>query len=157
MREIALFNSRGIALIDDEDFDRVSLRSWHFHHPRYASAHIKGCGTVGLHRFIIRPMPGNVVDHANHDGLDNRRANLRECTRSQNAANRRVRVPSSASGYFGVQRYSSGGWKVIIAHRLIGLFDDIGEAARAYDLAALHRWGEFAVLNFPYCAEEQVA
>jgi hypothetical protein len=149
MREIALFNGRGIALVDEEDFDRVMRYSWHFHRPRYAAAHIRGCGTVGLHRFIVRPMPGKVVDHINHDGLDNRRENLRECSHSENTAHRLLSMSVSASGYFGVHEHRVGRWDVVVARRYVGRFSDVHEAARAYDSAALKKWGEFATLNFP--------
>jgi hypothetical protein len=44
--------------------------------------------TVYLHRLLMQPGDGLVIDHINGDGLDNRRLNLRVVTKSQNALNR---------------------------------------------------------------------
>lgn len=91
------------------------------------------------------------LDHANRNGLDNRRINLRPATRSQNGANR---APDrrNTSGYKGVHwdrgasrwvaKIKSGGSQV-----RLGYFRDPAEAARAYNQAALEVFGEFAWLN----------
>ena len=89
------------------------------------------------------------VDHVNHDGLDNRRANLRVGTQSQNLGNMRPR--GGASKYKGVSR-SDGKWMARIQvagkRKNLGRFATEEDAARAYDEAALAAWGEFALLNF---------
>ena len=89
------------------------------------------------------------TDHINHDGLDNRRANLRPATSSQNKGNQRPRI-SGTSPYKGVSRAFKGKpWQVFVGHEYVGTFDDEVEAARAYDAAARERFGEFACPNFP--------
>jgi hypothetical protein len=56
---------------------------------------------IFMHRQIMNTPPHLVCDHENHDGLDNRRRNLRNCNYSQNNANRRKR-PHATSPYLGV-------------------------------------------------------
>ncbi len=103
-----------------------------------------------LHREICRPKPGLDVDHIDNNGLNNRRRNLREATRSQNLANR----PKSRGRcrYKGVYWDASRGkWQAMLrvngANRHLGRFSDEVEAARAYNSAALAVWGEFANIN----------
>jgi len=117
-----------------------------------------------LHRFIMRPQVGEVVDHINGDKLDNRRANLRVCTLTENNRNKRV-WPNKKSGYKGVFPVSyvpkkpgkSRSWQALImANRklhYLGCFPSEVEAACAYDAAARELHGEFASLNFPLAGE----
>ena len=77
---------RGVVLLDAEDVPRVSALKW-------AISSTNGyvvCASRGLllHRFIMNAPPGVQVDHINRDKLDNRKANLRLCTPSQNQFNR---------------------------------------------------------------------
>lgn len=102
------------------------------------------------HRMILGLPEGNtqIVDHVNRNPLDNRRANLRICTRSQNCMNRKS---TPRSGFKGVVQNGSG-WAAHIkmnrkVHHL-GTYRTKEEAARAYDSAAKRMFGEFAVLNF---------
>jgi len=86
-------------IVDLEDADLAQLK-WQINMGRYAMRRprIPGSRTerlvVLMHRVILerhlgRPIQeGMVVDHINGDGLDNRRANLREATPSLNAFNR---------------------------------------------------------------------
>jgi len=94
------------------------------------------------------------VDHRDLNKMNNRRDNLRICTPSQNCANRRGRL--SKSGYRGVSSITTGKkrWRAYISRngkqkRCLGYFYTAVEAAKAYDLAAIEHWGEFASLNFP--------
>ncbi len=109
-------------------------------------------GTLYMHRLIIGASRGQVVDHINGDGLDNRRENLRLASRSQNAAHspRRARP---ASGFRGVYYAGPHRWKVVVTYNRAdirgGTFDCKLEAARKYDEMAREFFGEFAVLNFP--------
>jgi hypothetical protein len=104
-----------------------------------------------MHRLIARPPSHLEVDHRNGDSLDNRRKNLRICTRSENQWNR---LPSSRNrtGYKGVKRQTkSPRWMARITVRwreiYLGTFDTPEEAARAYDASARHFFGPFARLN----------
>ncbi|MEN6426345.1 MAG: HNH endonuclease [Phycisphaerales bacterium] len=106
--------------------------------------------TVLMHRLIMQPAPGMVVDHKNENGLDNRRINLRVCTQAQNRYNSRPH--GNKSGFKGV--YPQGDkWYGVVEHKgkqhYVGSFLDPAEAARARDRKAIHLFGEFAWLNFP--------
>jgi hypothetical protein len=100
-----------------------------------------------LHRVILGEVPSD-TDHVDHNGLNNRRNNLRPCTQNQNNGNSRQRV--GVSGFRGVHIVNeTGRWAAAIAHQRIGTFTTPEEAARAYDAAAVAHFGEFATLNFP--------
>ena len=107
-----------------------------------------------MHRQILHP-PGHLfVDHINHNGLDNRKANLRPATCAQNNYNRIHLRKSQSSKYTGVSwQKQSKKWMVQIRYKgrriFLGLFEDEIQAAKAYDKAAKIYHGEFASLNFP--------
>lgn len=92
--------------------------------------------------------PGVTIDHIDGDRANNRWANLREATRSQNAMNRRVRSDNT-SGATGVCWHAATRqWAASIGSGKtrvhLGLFDDIVSAKRAYRAAASQRHGEYA-------------
>jgi len=92
-----------------------------------------------------------VVDHINHNTLDNRRFNLRICTKGQNNMNRKPYIGKS-SQYKGViwakhiKKWTSKIEKDTIVHHL-GTFDREEDAARAYNKKAKELFKEFAYLN----------
>jgi hypothetical protein len=93
------------------------------------------------------------VDHINGDKLDNRRANLRVATKTQQRQNQRV-TRRNTSGFKGVSRISSTGrWRarIKVSGRQMpcGVYATAESAALAYDAAAREYFGEFARLNFP--------
>lgn len=161
-----------VAVIDFADFESVRGFNWHtkmykgvpyaartFYDPEIYITHgDNGCrSTVLMHRQIAELMEFPDVDHVNRNTLDNRRINLRPCTRSQNCANQKIRS-TNTSGFKGVnlKRRSSGQTKwcarISVNYKRIqlGYFLTAKEAARAYDAAALKHFGEFARLNFPH-------
>jgi hypothetical protein len=113
-----------------------------------------------LHREIMKPRKGMLVDHRDNDTFNNLRLNLREATRSQNAMNRRKVKTKTSSKYRGVSwSKSDNRWLVRIGRlkngrtkrTIIGYFkkDREIDAARAFDIAAIKYHKDFAQLNFP--------
>lgn len=147
--------SRGlVTIIDDDDAANVfAAGRWHAAScDGHDYAHrFEGRRSLYLHTFLTG---WPLVDHRNGDGLDNRRMNLRPATRGQNNANRRV-GRNNHTGYKGVSYYRrTGRWRAYTvnpdgSHRHLGYFDSPELAACAYDVAAIARWGEYALTNFP--------
>jgi len=105
-----------------------------------------------MHRVILKAPEDKFIDHINHNGLDNRKSNLRICTMQQNAWNMRKQRGNRVSQYKGVtRRNDTGKWQArIICNRKrisIGCFDDEMAAAMAYDNKAKELFGEYAALN----------
>lgn len=150
MKQITL--TRGMfAIVDDADFDTLQKYNWQMHKHGYATRK-KGLGHISMHREIMNPPSGFDVDHINGNKLDNRRANLRICSRHENTFNQGLRSNNN-SGYKGVSwRKQERKWIAQIQangkRKTIGYFDSAIEAARAYDNAAIEAYGEYARLNF---------
>ena len=92
------------AIVDDQDFERLIDYRWRLNSKGYAIRSYSMDGKevlIGLHREIMQPPPGLVVDHINHDKLNNTRANLRLLTQQQNLVNRRV-FRNNDTGFKGV-------------------------------------------------------
>ena len=148
MKEIQLTQGK-VALVDDADYDALSAVKWCSKkdgHTTYAISSIEG-RTVLIHRLITAAPQGVEVDHINGDGLDNRRDNLRLCSRKENQRNRRVQAHSSQ--YKGVTWHTSHGkWRSQITidgrNKHLGYFTAEIDAAHAYDEASVKYFGEFA-------------
>lgn len=150
-----------VAVVDDGDLDLVSQYPWYVWEVcragrpagPYAIAPFYRNGkrtTIRMHT-LITGWP--LVDHEDHDGLNNQRHNLRPATPVQNAGNMRGHV-GSFSRFKGVSwSYDGNVWVAQIrinGHSMrLGRFAFEEEAARAYDVAAFGAWGEYAHLNFP--------
>ncbi len=153
MKRIPLSGKHGAgryALVDDEDYERVSQHRWHVQAPNgldkpYAATWISK-RLVYMHGFIMGQLG---VDHRNRQTLDNQKHNLRESTPSKQGANRRS---WSKSGFKGVTR-NGNGWaaRIVVLRqpRYLGTFGTAEEAAHAYDDAAWEAFGEHAMLNYP--------
>jgi len=155
------------AIVDPEDFERLNKHKWHavkqsntFYAIRCAGP-AKKTTYIRMHREIIHPPDHLVVDHINHNGLDNRKANIRPATRSQNNFNRLIiKRKGASSKYKGVSwRKRRKRWRARIhvygEYKFLGYFKEEIHAAKAYDKAAKKYHGEFASLNFPKTVKEK--
>lgn len=153
MKSIPLTQGQ-FALVDDEDYERVSQYKWYLHHGSYAATTLGHRGsTMLLHRFIMGVTDRHIqVDHCDMNGLNNCRSNLRTATHQQNQRNRK-KYSRNTTGYKGVFRNpKTRRWRAMITVNgkcvHIGYFDDIIDAAKAYDAAARIHHGAFARTNF---------
>lgn len=155
MRFIKLGGKRGgVAMVDDEDFDRLNQYSWSMDYHGYPQRRcIVGgnASVIQMHRDILDAPAGMVRDHIDGNPLNNVRANLRICENRENCANRKASTRNT-SGYKGVS-LSKKARKfrafIKVNYRQIGLgcYNTPEEAAAAYNFAAIDYFGEFARLN----------
>ncbi len=151
------------AIVDAEDFEWLSHWNWcagwdGASKTFYAQRGIRKKGKtkiIKMHREILQCRHGEFCDHANHNGLDNRKANLRKCTNAENARNARPKK-SNRTGFKGVLIAARCKFRKYTAditferqRHLLGYFRSAEEAAHAYDEAAKKFHGRFAFLNFP--------
>ena len=158
MKEILLTQGK-IALVDDEDYDRVNAFKWHtenYNNRLYAKRGILINGklkTQRMHQFIIGENVLKLdIDHIDNNGLNNQKNNLRLCTHSQNMMNQEKQKNRSTK-YKGVsfhkrdniyQSNIRSNGKLIY----LGSFISEIEAAKEYDKKAKELFGDFARLNF---------
>jgi hypothetical protein len=107
-----------------------------------------------MHQMLLEAPEGMIIDHINHEGMDNRKSNLRAATYSQNRCNSKKWSGVYSSKYKGVSWHKgSRKWTAQIGFQKkrvhLGYFGSEVEAAKAYDRAAKKHHGEFACLNFP--------
>lgn len=147
------------ALVDDQWYDRLSSMRWqaardHNRNRFYAVHARRGKPNLNMARVIMDAPDGMMIDHVNHDTLDNRMSNLRVCTNRQNQGNQKPKVGFS-SRFKGVSwSKQMQKWYAGIKYRgksyNLGHFNDEGCAAFAYDNAAIRFHGEFARTNFTF-------
>lgn len=146
-----------VTLVSPEDAGFLDLK-WHAFVNQAGNVYASRRSRRGLNGYLHRKIAGSTsgeVDHKNHNGLDNRRQNLRPATKSQNAANRKRLRANSVSSFRGVRhakRKLRKPWTAAITcHKKqiwIGYFATEIEAAAAYDRKALELFGSYAFLNF---------
>jgi len=144
-----------VALVDACDYEELIKYKWCAikGESTYYAVRRDGRKTVKMHREIMNAPAGLVVDHREHNGLDNRKSKLRICTRAENTRNQLLHKRGS-TGYKGVSRHKTQ--KIFHANigynckRIwLGRFKNAKDAAKAYDKKAIELHGEFACLNFP--------
>lgn len=159
MKELILTDNSA-AIIDDNDFEELSKYNW----TRNKSGYVYRMRTkeerndpnfpktILLHRQIMNVLKESrkiIIDHKDHDKLNNQRTNLRLCNQSLNGINKRTF--NKETGYKGVQpafktRFRATITKDKVYYRL-GIFKTAEEAAQAYNDKAIELYGEFAFLN----------
>jgi hypothetical protein len=147
------------AMVDAADYEWLSQYRWCVTGTdRPYACRREDNRTIYMHRQIMRPPQGMCVDHIKGFTLDNRRANLRICTHTENMRNRQGN--SGRTLFKGVTYQAHcGRYKASIGAKgrpkHIGYYDNPIEAARAYDRKARELFGEFARLNFPDSEERR--
>lgn len=158
MQQIPLYSRARrslFALVDDEDFEYLIDYRWRSNSKGYAirSHSVDGKEIiVAMHREIMQPPPGLVVDHIDGNRLNNTRANLRVITQQQNLMNRRV-FKNNSTGFKGVT-FQHGKWHARIEKDgqaiHLSFHDDLKTAALVYDCAAVLLFGaEYVWRNLP--------
>lgn len=140
-----------IALIDSGDFDRCSAYRWKMINKDRLMVGSKIAGkTVQLHRFILGLEPmDHIVDHKNRNHMDNRRKNLRICTKAQNGWNAGPQK-NNLLGVKGISIIQGKYVARISKHRkqiYLGSFERLEDAIKAYNKAADEFHGDFAYHN----------
>ena len=160
------------AIVDNEDYESVSRFRWYAVNcsglfyaktgTHYATTHMgsrrkRWQGHMYLHRFLLHPPKGFVVDHINSNALDCRRSNMRVCTQAQNIYNTRKLHPG-LSQYKGIKWHNRDHvWEAYVHAEgrrfYLGRSPHEEIAAQMYDKGACEIHGEYACVNFP-CTEK---
>jgi hypothetical protein len=157
MTKKIFFKNGKYTLVDDSDYDDLSGYCWYLLSSGYVARQTpwvnKNRTIVLMHRQIMNPKPGMIVDHIDRNPLNNTKSNLRVCSQTQNHGNR-VKQINNKSGYKGVcfcKAKQTWMAQICIKRKVInlGYFNNPVEGAIAYDKAALELFGEFALINFP--------
>jgi hypothetical protein len=140
------------AYVDAADYEWLSQYCWYVQAGGYAARREKR-KIIMMHRAIMQPPEGMVVDHIDGNKANNCRFNLRICTPTDNQHNQAKRRGAS-SRFKGVGYVKSRGkyrarFKYNGRPLWLGFFDDETEAARAYDYKAVECCGPLARLNLP--------
>lgn len=149
-----------VAKVSDHQYDELNKYKWCANYDKkmksYYAVRMTSRTTgkrkmISMHRHVTNAPDGMVVDHIDHDTLNNQAENLRVCTHKQNIQNQKIQA-SNTSGYKGVSVFKDK-WVAHICAATkqihIGLYTSPLDAAKAYDKAATELHGKFAKLNFP--------
>jgi hypothetical protein len=145
------------AIVDIEDFENVNKFRWScfiinqktnnnkYYRIKKTTKNI----SINLSHFICgKPKNGYVIDHIDNNSLNHRRCNLRECTISQNAQNRKKMSNETKSKYIGVCKDErSKKYRTRCAEINLGSYDKEIDAAIIYDKFALVKYGINAQTN----------
>ena len=154
---------QGYAIVDDDDFEELNKYKWCLANGYAVRGIFLGIDAklvgrkkykyklIFIHRVIMETPSGMETDHINGNKIDNRKYNLRICTKSQNKMNV---LPSkrNTSGFKGCYFEKDRKlWRAYIVinktYKTLGRFEDKKGAAIAYNNAAKKYFGEFAKLN----------
>jgi hypothetical protein len=119
----------GHFLIDKEDVEKIKGYKWSVMNTGYIAAY-RGGKAILLHRFITDCPKGKEVDHINHDRTDNRKINLRICTRRQNCLNKPI---DSNTGEYGITLTKKGYYLVQVDGKYCGIAKDFNKALALRD------------------------
>jgi len=158
-------------IFDAEDYEKVSKYHWcPFSNNNgrvvYAICYHKEnkvVKNIRMHRLIMGAKKGQFVDHINHNGLDNRKCNLRIASKLQNNQNKNIQrnkheLTSIYKGVSYVIKCKCYRAQISVNDKKINLgnYKTEIEAAIKYDLSAIKYHGEFAHINFPILKSESL-
>jgi len=147
MKKIHLTQDK-VAFVDDADFEVINQYKWYAQKDGstyYARRDFRISKTekvsVSMHQCLIGIVKERIIDHRNHNGLDNQRFNLRHITNAQNLWNRRkkgrgVRYRSNR------KKWESSIWH-LGKYIFIGLFKTEYAAEFAYNITKRYLRKEF--------------
>lgn len=146
---IPLGTNGNYCIVSKEDYEYLSAYNWCLVNNGYAFNNQIGY----MHRLLMNNPTEKEVDHKNRNRLDNRRENLRLCTRSENSKNKsQLKHSSKFKGVHWHKNNKKWRCQIRIDGKMtqVGMFDNEEEAAMAYDKFAKKYHGEFAYFNFNY-------
>jgi len=153
MKEIALTQGK-VALVDAVDYERLMQWKWCIltaPHTFYAIRNVRRPHAkrtvMYMHRLILNTPDTMETDHRNGDGLDNRRTNLRICTKQENCRNRKMQS-NNTSGFKGVYWDADcNKWRADIGvdgtNVSLGKYDDLNAAIAVRQAKEREVFGDF--------------
>jgi hypothetical protein len=156
--KIIYTNKGNKIFVDDDVYEELNQHVWCLNNYGYAYRKTKvdepySQSHILMHRYIVGVINDRsvVVDHADHNILNNTRDNLRICNQSKNGMNQKLSTRNT-TGFKGVHyRKDRGKYQAYIQHKgkktNLGTYDTAEEAGLAYNSKALELFGEFALLN----------
>ena len=150
MKEIKLTQNT-VTQVDDEDYEYINQWKWHTQSNKVTKYAVRTSNKIAMHRVIMNTPKGLQVDHIDHNGLNNQKANLRNCTHGQNQMNRKSSGKSKYLGVYLDKRNRTKKFRAMIRvdnkNIYLGSFLNEREAALVYNDNAIIYHGEFAKLN----------
>ena len=146
------------AQVDDEDYDFLMQWKWFtqkdhntFYAVRNEKISVDKHKRIFMHRVIMNTLDNQITDHKDHNGLNNQKENMRNCTKSQNSQNREKEKGCSSKHKGTYWKISAQKWVAQISFNkkriCLGRFDSEDLAALAYNKAAKELFGNFANPN----------
>ena len=156
MKQIPLTQWK-ITIVDDEDFIELNKYKWWAikqWNKFYAARKIVLDGgkrrLLSIHSFLMNTQKWLDTDHINGDGLDNKRSNLRVCTRGENQMNRWKQNNNTSWFKWVCWHKLANKWLAYISinwkRKHLWYFSDKLEAYEAYCEACIKYHWEFAHL-----------
>lgn len=144
-----LLTSGKVVKYSKEDHEKISKHNWHDKLNGYCHSKIDN-HMVLMHRFILNPPKGTIVDHINGDGYDNRRCNLRITNLQGNSENRKVKDGKLRGVRHKPKKDCFQSYIGYKKKRIyLGSFKTAELAAEAYDLFVVNIGHSLFNLNYP--------
>ena len=153
-KEIELTNGMK-ALVDDEDYDNLLNYKWRClkngktHYAIFGKRINGKYINIWMHRMIMNAKDRkSEVNHINHNGLDNRKENLRITTHDKVIIQSQV-SDKKQSKYKGISYHKpTNKWRARIningKTTYLGYYNNEIEAAKSYEKKAIELYGEYA-------------